>query len=151
MSPQRLDERPELVGVMQAIAAEDHGWALPGPGTQTWRRPRLSQESICQDLSNAGFEVEQVEEFSYEQSAEAQRAWLSITIFTKDRLPGLPYQHRMRVLEKAYERLEPRRDSDVAMGGLRCQGELESIADVASGVQPPQCSDQSCPSSHRLP
>jgi SAM-dependent methyltransferase len=74
--PASPDERPELVGVMQAIAAEDYSWALPGPGPRTRRRPRLSQESICQDLGNAGFDVEQIEEFTYEQSAEAQRAWL---------------------------------------------------------------------------
>lgn len=101
------DERPDLVRVMQAIAAKDYGWALPGPGTRTWRRPRLSQESICQNLSTAGFEVERIEEFTYRQSAEAQRAWFSIPIFTKDRLPGLPYEQRMRVLEKAYQHLGP--------------------------------------------
>jgi hypothetical protein len=92
---------------MQAIGAEAYGWALPGPGTRTWRRPRLSQESICQGLSDAGFEVDRIEEFTYEQSAEAQRAWFSVPIFTKDRLPGLTYEQRMRVLAKACQRLGP--------------------------------------------
>lgn len=105
--PVPREERPDLVRMMQAIAAEDYGWALPGPGTRTWRRPRLSQESICQSLSNAGFEVERIEEFTYEQSAEAEHAWFSIPIFTTDRLPGLPYEDRMRVLEKAYRHLGP--------------------------------------------
>lgn len=105
--PASRDERPELVGVMQAIAAEDYGWALPGPGTQIRRRPQLSQESVRQDLSNAGFEVEQVVEFQYEQSAEAQRAWLSVPIFTERHLRGLPYDDRMRVLDKAYQHLGP--------------------------------------------
>jgi hypothetical protein len=105
--PASPDERPELAGVMQAIAAEDYGWILPAPGTRTGQRSRLSRESICLDLSSAGFEVEQIEEFTYEQSAEAQRAWLSVPIFTKDRLPGLPYEDRIRVLDRAYQHLGP--------------------------------------------
>ena len=51
--------------------------------------------------------VERVTEVSHQDSAEAQRAWLSIPIFTRDRLAGLPYRDRMRVLDKAYERLGP--------------------------------------------
>jgi SAM-dependent methyltransferase len=103
----RPDERPLLSGVMRAIAAEDYGWALPGPISLTRRRTQLSEESICQALSNVGFQVEQIEQYTYEQSAEAVRAWLSVPIFTERHLPGLPYEQRMRVLEKAYRRLGP--------------------------------------------
>jgi hypothetical protein len=63
--------------------------------------------SICRSLAATGFDIELVTEVSHQDSAESQRAWLSIPIFTRDRLRGLPYQDRMRVLDKAYERLGP--------------------------------------------
>lgn len=96
-----------LDSVMRAIAAQEHGWTLPRAGTPLRARPRLSRESIGLCLSKAGFEVEQVKEFKYEQSAESLRAWLSVPIFTERLLPGLPYKDRMRVLDKAYDRLGP--------------------------------------------
>ena len=97
---------PSLLSEMRAIAERDYGWA-PGdraPG-RVW--PRLTEESICRSLAAAGFDVEQVTEVSHQNSAESQRAWLSIPIFTRDRFGGLPYEDRMRVLDKAYERLGP--------------------------------------------
>ena len=97
---------PSLLSEMRAIAERDYGWA-PGdraPG-RVW--PRLTEESICGSLAAAGFDVEPVTEVCHQNSAESQRAWLSIPIFTRDRFGGLPYEDRMRVLDKAYERLGP--------------------------------------------
>jgi hypothetical protein len=64
----------------------------------------LTRESICRCLDGAGFDVEQVAEFTYQRDPGDERAWLSVPIFTKYYLPGLPYQDRMRVLAKAYAR-----------------------------------------------
>jgi len=72
-------------------------------------RSRLSRESICRCLDDAGFEVEQIAEFAYEQNAESERAWLSVPIFTKYQFPGLSYENRMRILAQAYARLGPRK------------------------------------------
>ena len=105
--PNFPDDRPSPISVMREIAAQDYGWRLPDAAMPRRRRSRLSQESICRCLDDSGFEVEQVEEFTYEQGAEAERAWLSVPIFTKDQLPGLSYEDRMRVLAKAYARLGP--------------------------------------------
>jgi SAM-dependent methyltransferase len=94
------------VSVMTAIAAQDYGWTMPAG------RPRgapLSRASLYDDLARAGLEVEQVEEFVYEESAASVRAWLSVPVFTEQYLPGLAYEHRMRVLDKALDRLD---DSD---------------------------------------
>jgi SAM-dependent methyltransferase len=106
----RFLERPddannlgELPGVMRMLAAREYGWQSPGSPAPV--RPQLTRESICRCLIEAGFEVDGVEEFSYQQSAEAQRAWLSVPIFTTRLLPGMPYDDRMRVLDKAYEYL----------------------------------------------
>ena len=102
--PNRLGDLP---AVMQVIAARDHGWAPPAPRTPPSARPRrrLSREAICRCLGEAGFQVERVEDLSYEESPEAERAWLSIPIFTTMYLPGLPYRQRMQVLDEAYAQL----------------------------------------------
>jgi SAM-dependent methyltransferase len=97
---------PSLLSEMRAIAERDYGWA-PDDGAPGRARQRLTRESICRSLAVAGFDVEQVTEVSHHDSAGSQRAWLSIPVFTRDRLRGLPYDDRMRVLDKAYERLGP--------------------------------------------
>jgi SAM-dependent methyltransferase len=102
--PNDQGQRP---GVMRAIAARDYGWKPPGSPAPPPGRRRLTRESICRCLGSAGFEVERVEEFSYELSAEAERAWLTVPIFTTGYPPGLSYADRMRVLDKTYEQLGP--------------------------------------------
>jgi len=93
---------------MRAIAQRDYGWTPPDrpPGRA---RPRLTRDSVQRDLQDAGFGAAQVTEISYPASAESEEAWLSIPVFTRDWLRGLPYEDRMRVLGKARERLGPGR------------------------------------------
>jgi SAM-dependent methyltransferase len=100
------DRFPELLSEMRAVAERDYGWtpdAVVPPST----RQRLSRESILRTLVAAGFDVEQAADVTHQESAESQRAWMSIPIFTRDRLAGLPYEQRMAALEKAYEHLRP--------------------------------------------
>jgi SAM-dependent methyltransferase len=103
--PNFPDDRLSPVSIMRDIAARDYGWRPPEPATPPGRRLRPTRESICRYLDGAGFDVEQVAEFTYQRDAGAERAWLSVPIFTKYYLPGLPYQDRMRVLAKAFARL----------------------------------------------
>jgi hypothetical protein len=91
---------------MRAIAEREYGWA-PDSGRPARTTQRLTRESICRTLATAGFDVEQVTDVSYLDSAESQRAWLSIPIFTTDGLRGLRYEDRMRVMDEAYEHLGP--------------------------------------------
>jgi SAM-dependent methyltransferase len=100
------DRYPRLLREMQAIAERDYGWTPADSPPARVGRPR-TKESICRSLAATGFEVELVTEVTHQDSAESQRAWLSIPIFTRDRLRGLSYADRMRVLDKAYERLGP--------------------------------------------
>jgi SAM-dependent methyltransferase len=100
------DRYPSLLSEMRAIAEHDYGWAPPDKGRGRSRR-LLTRESICRSLEAAGFDAELVIEVSHLGSAASARAWLSIPIFTRDRLSGLSYAERMRVLDKAYERLGP--------------------------------------------
>jgi SAM-dependent methyltransferase len=94
---------PSLVSEMRAIAERDYGWT-PDAGM---RRRRQTRESICRFLVEAGFEVERVAEFSHEESAESQLAWLKLPIFSRDRLRGVPYEDRMQILDKAYQLVGP--------------------------------------------
>jgi SAM-dependent methyltransferase len=108
---QQLDDPNQLgdlPSVMRAIAARDYGWTPPAARTAPPARPRhrLSREAIRRLLGEAGFEIERVEELSYERSPEAQRAWLAVPIFTTMYLPGLPYRERMHVLDEAYAQLD---------------------------------------------
>jgi SAM-dependent methyltransferase len=100
------DRYPPLLREMRDIAARDYDWA-PDASQPGRVRQRLTRESVCRSLAVAGLDVEQVTDVSYDDSAESQHAWLSIPIFTRDGLRGLPYRDRMRVLDKAYERLGP--------------------------------------------
>jgi SAM-dependent methyltransferase len=102
------DRYPSLLAEMQAIAARDYGWAPADRPTARVGR-RLTRHSICSSLAATGFDVELISEVSHQDSPESERAWLSIPIFTRDRFRGLPYEDRMRALDKAYERLGPGR------------------------------------------
>ena len=97
----------ELPAVMQAIAARDYAWSPPAARSASAgaARPTLSREAIRRCLTVTGFDIERVEELSYEESPEAQRAWLAVPIFTTMYLPGLPYRERMQVLAEAYAQL----------------------------------------------
>jgi hypothetical protein len=90
---------------MQDIAARDYDWRPPDPAASPSKRPRPTRESICRRLDSSGFDIEQVAEFTYHRDASAERAWLSVPVFTKYYLPGLPYQDRMKVLAKTFTRL----------------------------------------------
>jgi SAM-dependent methyltransferase len=103
--PNFTDDRPSPIAIMRDIATRDYGWRPPEPAVPPGSRPRPTRESICHCLDSAGFDIEQVAEFTYHRDAGAERAWLSVPVFTKYYLPGLPYQDRMDVLAQAYARL----------------------------------------------
>jgi ubiquinone/menaquinone biosynthesis C-methylase UbiE len=92
----------DLREVMRAIAASDYDWTPPAQPAPAGR-PRLTRESVVRCLEEAGFAVEPVVIFAYEESGEAERAWLTVPVFTQRHLPGLPYQQRMAVLAKAFD------------------------------------------------
>lgn len=95
----------DLVDVVRTIAAAEFGWTPPGAETNAQRRRVLTRESVRKCVAGAGFELEHVTEFGYEGSAEAQRAWLAIPVFSRNYLPGLSYEQRMHVFDQAFELL----------------------------------------------
>lgn len=98
----------DLLDAMLSIAQHDYGWRPPATGAQPRRRSRLSRESISRLLDDTGFAIDRIEDFDHQQSAEVQRAWLSVPIFSRSYLPGMPYSQRMQVLARAYQRVDTR-------------------------------------------
>jgi SAM-dependent methyltransferase len=94
-----------LTAVMRQIAADEYGWSPPADST--WHRPWLTRGEVEQNLRAAGFVVWYSDWVEYERTAESERAWLEVPVFTAGRLPGLPYDARMAVLDKAWRRLGP--------------------------------------------
>lgn len=95
-------EPDPLVDAMTEIAARDHDWR---PVSGDADRRGLTETWLRQVLREAGFRVDRVSGYSYQASLAEQRAWLSIPVFTDRLLRGLPYDERMAVLDKAYQRL----------------------------------------------
>lgn len=59
-------------------------------------------------LVEASFVLDSFGRATYTTSIDAERAWLSIPIFTEISFPGLTYEQRMDCLEKAYQRVDER-------------------------------------------
>ena len=100
------DDEPDLLATMRDIAAADYGWSPP-PASPAGARGWLSQNDIEQVLRATGFPAVRSQWIDYQQPQGALRAWLTVPAFTDRQLPGLPYQTRMAVLNKAYEQLGP--------------------------------------------
>lgn len=92
-----------LMAVMRQIAADEYGWTPPADSAR--RRPMLRRDEVEHNLRAAGFVIRYLDWAGYETSYASSRAWLEVPVFTAGRLPGLPYETRMAVLDKAYNRL----------------------------------------------
>jgi SAM-dependent methyltransferase len=84
--------------------AREAGWRPPRGGVS---RPWQSREQLSALAEAAGFSVQAVAEFRQASTVGEQRAWLSIPVFTESQLTGLPYGERMRLVDRAYEGLDP--------------------------------------------
>jgi hypothetical protein len=98
-------ESDVLADAMTEIAASDYGWRPVPP--EGGKRQRLSETWLREVLPEAGFAVDRVDSRTYRTSLAEQCAWLSVPVFTTRLFGGLPYEHRMDVLDKAYRRLVP--------------------------------------------
>jgi SAM-dependent methyltransferase len=106
---QMLADRPEaraspdpLIVGTRAAAAREHGWPTPAPRVGWRPGKRLSQEAIRDLLARAGFRVDEVQELRWEQSLEERYAWLTVPVFARRLLDGLPYPECMMLLATAY-------------------------------------------------
>jgi len=114
-SAERPGDEPSLIGTMRTIAAAEYGWSSPasrastGTGSTGTGSPHryLSEDEIEQVLRDSGFPAVRTQWVDYELPPGSLLAWLRVPAFTDRQLPGLPYEVRMTVLDKACEQLGP--------------------------------------------
>jgi ubiquinone/menaquinone biosynthesis C-methylase UbiE len=105
LSPEELHpHKPSFAQLIQAVAVLNYDYAPPHPAA--FRRSPMTPESVTEMLGRAGLVVDGVEQFEYEQSPEAQLAWLSVPVFADNVLPGMPHDQQLAVLAEAYDRWE---------------------------------------------
>ena len=93
---------PSLHHLIQAVAVLDHGFAPPHPALSRGRLP--SPALVADMIDRAGLALDHTEMFEYDNTPEAQLAWLSVPIFAENVLPGMPYDQQLQVIEKAFAR-----------------------------------------------
>lgn len=102
-------ERRSLVTAVRRIAAAEYGWVapkLPPPKPDEFPLRDLVTDDLVGIVEGAGFDV--VERWWFAESSGlpgAGEAWLRIPVMTEWYLPGVPYELRMEILEKAAEEL----------------------------------------------
>lgn len=115
-SPPERD-KPSLLELMAAIAVLEHDFVprRTGPPPSRHGGP-LTPERVESMLVEAGFILDSFERAEYATSVDAERAWLSIPIFTEISFAGLTYEQRMDCLAKAYQRVDERSVTPSAWG-----------------------------------
>lgn len=90
-----------LFDVMQAIAVLEFGH-VPRPT----RARGFTIDAVVAMMRDAGFDVVDTPELTYEDSVDRQHAWLRIPVFTERLFPDLDVEQRLAIVDKAYERVE---------------------------------------------
>lgn len=105
-APDELAPRqPGLSDLALAIAILDYDF-VPTFRPSGPRRPPLTVDGIDETLRQSGFTTEKPQIVDYDVTAEQQRAWLSIPVFS-DQTPGRSYDEKMEILERAFRRVDP--------------------------------------------
>ena len=107
-TPDELAPRqPGLHDLATAIAILEYDF-VPTFRPSGPRRPPLTVEGITETLRQSDLVPEDPETVEYDVTAEQQRAWLSIPVFS-DQTPGRSYDEKMRILDAALDRVDPSR------------------------------------------
>ncbi|WP_406315325.1 class I SAM-dependent methyltransferase [Streptosporangium sp. NBC_01639] len=95
---------PSLNTLIRQIAARDYGYAPPP--TADRNRPKLSLETITEQLAAAGLTMVDAEVTAQHSTMAEKKAWLSIPVFAR---PTGDFTHaqRMDILAKAYAQTNP--------------------------------------------
>lgn len=99
--------QPGLSDLALAIAILDYDF-VPTFRPSGPRRPPLTLDGIEETLRQSGFAPEKPQILDYDVTAEQQRAWLSIPVFS-DQTPGRTYEEKMQILDAAFQRVDPDR------------------------------------------
>jgi ubiquinone/menaquinone biosynthesis C-methylase UbiE len=91
-----------LFDLMQAIAVLEFGH-VPRPT----RARGFTIDAVVAMMRDAGFDVVDTPELTYEDSVDRQHAWLRIPVFTERLFPDLDVEQRLAIVDRAYERVKP--------------------------------------------
>lgn len=95
-----------LRALMRQVAADEYGWEFdPAPAQNRSRLHKMSYENIPDLLAEHGFELARHERVIYQETFEAARAFCAIPVMTENTIPGVDYETRLEILDKAYARL----------------------------------------------
>ena len=96
--------KPGLTEVMSALATLEFDYA---PAMAPRGGPMRTPEAVVELLRSSGFEPSPPEVVDLGGSFEEFLAWLRIPIFTEPLFPGLSYEQRMVLLDRAVDRVAP--------------------------------------------
>lgn len=99
--------QPGLSDIATAIAVLDYDF-VPTFRPSGPRRPPLTLDGIAETLRQSDFIPEEPRVVEYDATAEQQRAWLSIPVFS-DQTPGRTYDEKIEILDRALARVGPHR------------------------------------------
>lgn len=92
-----------LPRVMIEIAAEEYGYEV---SMDKMQRPKMFEHEVFTDVLNKyGFEIESREAIEYPRETGSGAAWRNIPNMTTGNLPGVDYETRSEILQKALDRL----------------------------------------------
>jgi len=107
-------KRPvNLRALMRQVAEEEFGLVFERPLRER-SSTAFTGEKIRDLLNRNGFKLLYQERITYQERRESAKAFCSIPIMTDSTLPGVDYETRLEILERAYERLEPTTDNELS-------------------------------------
>ena len=96
----------DLRTLMRQVATEEYGWEFdPAPAPNRSRLYKMSCENIPGLLAEHGYELTRHKRIVYQESYEAAHEFCAIPIMTENTIPGVDYETRLEILDKAYARL----------------------------------------------
>ena len=99
--------QPGLSDIASAIAILEYDF-VPTFRPSGPRRPPLTIDAVNETLQQSDLVPEEPRVVEYDMTAEEQRAWLSIPVFS-DQTPGRTYDEKMEILDRALARIGPER------------------------------------------
>ena len=109
------DEKEKTINLrdlMRQVAEEEFGLTFSLPLGER-RHSAFSADRVQQLLSRNGYQLRQHERISYQGSRLSAWAFCAIPVMTERTLPGVEYNIRLQILERAYNRLESS-DDDIS-------------------------------------
>lgn len=103
-----FDEKEQTINLrvlMRHIAEEEFGLRFDSPLGER-RHSAFSADNVQNLLARNGYQLIHYERLAYKESRLSALTFCAIPIMTENTLPGVDYETRLKILERAYNRLE---------------------------------------------